>query len=153
MAVQVSVSTRGILAGGIVGAILRPLALHLQIGEEFAGESTQMLLVISSMIGFVAGGAAGAIGRPVWSALTGAVLAGAAYFFTIVPLTFCLCLGSLERSQAGDEPPVWWLMAATGALAGLAGGVAEIAGRPRSTTAHQDEVKDTAPPAEPPAEL
>jgi hypothetical protein len=150
VAVQVSVSIRGILAGGIVGAVLRPLALYSQIGLESAGESTKSLLLISSFIGFLVGATAGAVGRPLWSALIGAIFATLAYYFTIIPLAFCLCLGTLERQQAGDEPPVWWLMAATGLVAGAAGGVAELLGRQRVSTSPRNEDSSSAtPPASP----
>lgn len=132
MAVKVSLSVRGLLVGGLVGAALRPLMLYWHIGTAgVVGDGTASVLGISAIIGFLAGGAAGLIGRPLWSALAGAVCFAAAYFVTLIPLAFCLCLGGLERSQAVGEPPAWWMMAVVGAIAGLAGGAAEKLGEVR----------------------
>ncbi len=133
MAVSVSLSIRGLLVGGLVGAVLRPVVLYWHIGPEgVAGDGTASVLGISAIIGFLSGGAAGLIGKPVWSAVTGAVLGAAAYFVTFIPLAFCLCLGGLEQAQATGEPPVWWIMAGVGAVAGLAGGAAEALGETRA---------------------
>lgn len=132
MAVKVSLSVLGLLVGGVVGAALRPLVLYYHIGTGVAGNGTASVLGISAIIGFLAGGAAGLIGKPLWSALAGAVFFAAAYLATLIPLAFCLCLGGLERAQAVGEPPAWWMMAVAGAIAGLAGGAAEllVAARP-----------------------
>ena len=135
MAVKVALSVRGLLVGGLVGAALRPLVLYYHIGSEaVVGDGTASVLGISAIIGFMAGGTAGLIGKPLWSTLAGAVLFAAAYFVTLIPLAFCLCLGGLERSQAVGEPPAWWMMAGVGAIAGLAGGAAEFFGEARLRT-------------------
>ncbi len=124
MAVRISVSPLGACIGAVVGAVIRPTAIYLQIGEHLPADA-QVIYMGSAVIGLIVGTLSGLVGRPLWGAAVGGILAVLMYFFSVVPLAFCLCLDAWGHQRGGPNPPSWWLIALTGVVAGGSGGLAE----------------------------
>lgn len=116
LADSVSLSPVGAIVGGVVGAVVRPTAVYFAVGEQL-----QEVYVGSAVIGLFVGVLSGLAGRPLAGAVLGSVLAAVMYCFSVIPLLIFMCLAS---KQWGQDPPAWWLIAFTGAVAGGSGGLA-----------------------------
>lgn len=117
-AAGVSPSLVGAMVGGVVGAVVRPTAVFLAIGEPLPE-----VYIGSSVIGLFVGALSGLTLRPLAGAVLGSVLAVVLYRFSIIPLALFMCLAG---RQSGQHPPSWWLIALTGAISGGIGGFAGL---------------------------
>ncbi len=151
MAVRVSVSPLGALVGAVVGAIVRPAAVYLQIGDHLPADA-HVIYAGSAVIGLIVGALSGLVGKPLWGAAAGGILAVLMYFFSVIPLAFCLCLDAWGHQRGGPNPPSWWLIACTGVVAGGSGGLAEWLVSRNSVRSRQAGAPDPNPAGKPDAE-
>jgi hypothetical protein len=150
----------GVLIGGLLGAVSRPLVVYafwLIDGRPVGQEGMFIIVLISCAIGFGVGSAASVLAQvsrarpPVLVPVIGAVV-GAALAFIVSLFTVCfLCGVSGGCSPGGVEPAgdrqfylYLALMAITGALPGAVGGLVHIWVR-RKQAAAEAELKQADP--------
>ncbi|MBS0263076.1 MAG: hypothetical protein JSS02_14120 [Planctomycetes bacterium] len=125
MAKRMTLTPLGALVGGLLGAVIRPLTVYLYAGHVLSGSESNVILGISAGLGFLVGMISGAFTRPVIGVTLGGLGAITTYGVTVVPLTFCFCLTSLNHGFQGDPPPLW-LITLTGMICGCCGGLVEL---------------------------
>ena len=120
----------GTVAGGLLGAAVRPAVVHVSWLRGVGGDLSVVLFAISAEIGLVVGVVAvliaalvpGPRARPLLGALVGAALASLVTILTFLPLFWGGLLGLNGFRAVDAEAPLYGIaMALTGAVSGGCG--------------------------------